>query len=137
MLLVPRTCKAKSCDELFARKKLHGPLITVPASGIVARNFQRGLKQRGVTWPQTVEATSIELVGDYIANGDGFGVSIAIAQITRKKHVRILPLPGFDPMTIGVLWRGEPTPLVRAAIEVVQVYARETWPDWAGADDFE
>lgn len=137
VLLVPRACKAKSCDELFARKKLSEPLITVPASGIVARNFQRGLKQRGVAWPQTVEATSIELVGDYVANGDGYGVSIAIAQITRKKDVRMLPLPGFDPMTIGVLWRGEPTPLVRAAIDVVQGYARETWPDWACADELE
>ena len=137
VLLVPRTCKAKSCDELFAQKKLSEPLIAVPASGVVARNFQRGLKKRGVTWPQTVEATSIELVGDYVANGDGFGVSIAIAQITRKKDVRALPLPGFDPMTIGVLWRGEPSPLVRAAIEVVRGYAHETWPDWACADELE
>ena len=137
VLLVPRTCKAKSCDELFAQKKLSEPLIAVPASGVVARNFQRGLKKRGVTWPQTVEATSIELVGDYVANGDGFGVSIAIAQITRKKDVRALPLPGFDPMTIGVLWRGEPSPLVRAAIDVVRGYAHETWPEWACADEFE
>ena len=137
VLLVHRDSGVKSCDELFARKKLSEPLITVPASGLVARNFQRGLKKRRVTWPQTVEATSIELVADYVANGDGFGVSIAIAPIVRKKEVRVLPLPGFDPMTIGVLWRGEPSPLVRTAIEVVQGYAREIWPDWACRDELE
>ena len=107
----------------------------MPASGVVSRNFQRGLKKRGVIWPQTVEATSIELVSDYVANGDGFGVSIAIAPITRKRDARALPLPGFTPMTIGAIWRGEPTLLVQALIEVVQGYAMETWPQWTCADE--
>ena len=137
VLLVHRNSGVKSCGELFARKRLAEPLISVPTSGVVSRNFQRGLKKHGVAWPQTVEATSIELVADYVANGDGFGVSIAIAPIVRKKEVRVLPLPNFEPMTIGVLWRGEPSPLVRAAIEVVQGYARETWPDWACQDELE
>ena len=135
VLLVPRACKVKSCDELFAQKHLTAPLISVPASGVVARNFQRGLKKRGVTWPQTVEATSIELVADYVANGDGYGVSIEIAPIARKRDVRVLPLPGFDPMTIGVAWRGEPSPLVRAAIGVIRTYAHETWPQWKSPDE--
>ena len=131
VLLVPRSCQAKSCDELFANKRIAEPLISVPASGVVSRNFQRGLKKRGVVWPQTVEATSIELVADYVANGDGFGVSIEIAPIARKREVRALPLPNFEPMTIGVLWRGEPSPLVTALIEVVQGYALETRPAWS------
>ena len=135
VLLAPRSCRAKSCDEIFAQKRLTEPLISVPASGVVSRNFQRGLKKRGVIWPQTVEATSIELVADYVANGDGFGVSIEIAPITRKREVRVLPLPGFEPMTIGALWRGEPSLLVQAAIEVVQGYAKEMWPQWSCADE--
>ena len=135
VLLVPRTCKAKSCDELFAQKRLDVPLISVPASGVVARNFQRGLKKRGVSWPQSVEATSIELVADYVANGDGFGVSIAISPITRKRDVRVLPLPGFLPMTIGAIWRGEPTLPVQALIDVMQGYAQETWPQWTCEDN--
>ena len=134
VLLVPRSCKAKSCDELFAQKRRSEPLISVPASGVVSRNLQHGLKKRGVIWPQTVEATSIELVGDYVANGDGFGVSIAIAPIARKRDVRVLPLPGFEPMTIGAIWRGEPSLLVQALIEVVQGFAKETWPQWTCAD---
>jgi DNA-binding transcriptional LysR family regulator len=131
VLLVPRSCKAKTCDEIFAQKRISEPLISVPASGVVSRNFQAGLKRRGVTWPQTVEATSIELVADYVANGDGFGVSIAISPITRKREVRVLPLPGFTPMTIGAIWRGEPSLLVQALVEVVQGYAQETWPQWS------
>eukprot|EP01035_Chromulina_nebulosa_P014668 gene14668-19409_t len=131
VLLVPSACKVKSSEELFAQKKRTEPLISVPASGVVARNFQRGLKKRGVSWPQTVEATSIELVSDYVANGDGYGVSIAIAPIARKREVRVLPLTGFEPMTIGVLWRSEPSPLLQTVIDVVRAYAHETWPQWA------
>ncbi|MEO6244805.1 MAG: substrate-binding domain-containing protein, partial [Opitutaceae bacterium] len=135
VLLVPRVSGVKSAEELFARKRIAEPLISVPTSGLVSRNFQRGLKQRGVVWPQTIEATSIELVADYVANGDGFGVSIAIASIARHRRIKALPLAGFDPMTIGVLWRGEPTPLVRATCEAMQAHARETWPEWACKDE--
>ena len=49
--------------------------------------------------------------------------------------MRVLPLPGFEPMTIGALWRGEPSLLVQAAIDVVQGYAKETWPRWSCADE--
>ncbi|MBI5770991.1 MAG: LysR family transcriptional regulator [Verrucomicrobia bacterium] len=135
VLLVPRACKARTCDEIFAAKRIAEPLISVPASGVVSRNFQAGLKKRGVIWPQTVEATSIELVADYVANGDGFGVSIAISPIMRKREVRVLPLPGFTPMTIGAIWRGEPSLLVQALVDVVQGYAEETWPAWKASRD--
>ena len=135
VLLVDRKSLIKSCGELWARKRLSEPLIALPASSIVTQNFQRGLKKRGVTWPQTVEATSIEIVADYVANGDGFGVSVALAPMTGRRDVRVLPLEGFAPMTVGALWRGEPTPLVRALIEDVQGYAREMWPKWACRDE--
>ena len=118
-------------------KNIFEPLIALPASAIVTRNFQRGLKKRGVTWRQSIEATSIELIADYVANGDGMGVSIALAPIVRRRDVRVLPLMGFEPMTVGVLWRGEPSLLVRALVEEVQGYARETWPDWACQDELE
>jgi DNA-binding transcriptional LysR family regulator len=131
VLLVHRSSGITSAEELFARKRLAEPLISVPGSGLVSRNFQRGLKKRAVKWPQTIEATSIELVADYVANGDGCGVSIAIAPMTQRKQVRVLPLTGFDPMTIGILWRREPSPLVRTVIDEICDYSRRTFPDWA------
>jgi DNA-binding transcriptional LysR family regulator len=134
VLLVPRKSGVKSVGELWARKRLNEPLISVPASGVVTRNFQRGLKKLGVIWPQTIEATSIELVADYVANGDGFGVGVALEPILRRRDVRALPLPGFDPMVVGAIWRGEPSLLVRALVEEVQAYAKETWPEWACDD---
>jgi len=131
VLLVHRRSPVKSAEELWARKKISEPLIGLPASTTVTRNFQRGLKRRGVTWPQALEATSLELVTRYVANGDGVGVNVAIPAMVKHRDVRVLPLAGFEPMTMGALWRGEPSPLVAALLEMVRRYAAETWPEWA------
>jgi DNA-binding transcriptional LysR family regulator len=134
VLLTPRGSKVKSSEQLWTSKRITEPLILLPASSAVTRSFQRGLKRLGVTWPRSAEAASVQLIADYVANGDGFGVSVALPLIVRRRDVRVLPLTGFDPMAIGAIWRGEPSPLVRALIDEVQAYARETWPEWAVAD---
>ena len=66
-----------------------------------------------LAFPQTVEAGSIDLLSCYVANGYGFGVNIALESVTRQPGVRVLPLVGFEPITMGLVWRGEPSPVVR------------------------
>lgn len=134
VLLVHRRSPIKAADDLWVRKKVAEPLVGLPASTTVMRNFQRGLKRREVVWPQAVETTSVELVTRYVASGEGHGVSLRIADVTRHREVRTLPLEGFEPMTMGVLWRGEPSDVVRGAIDEVRRYSRETWPTWASEE---
>ena len=98
------------------------------------RGFFATLKKRRVSWPNVIEATSLDLVTRYVANGDGIGLNILVNPKARPRDVRVLPLAGFAPVAMGALWRGEPTPLVRAAIDGVRAYARATWPDWACAE---
>ena len=38
---------------------------------------------------------------------------------------------GISAVEIVAIWRGEPTPLVRAVIEECQRYGRENWPELA------
>ena len=134
VLLVHRRAAPRSLAELWARKKIAEPLVGLPASTSIMRNFQRDLKRRDVTWPQTVEAASVELVTRYVANGEGHGVNVGIASIVRHRDVRAFPLEGFEPMTMGVLWRGEPTPVVRTMLEEIRRYSHETWPEWASEE---
>ena len=136
VLLVHRDSPLKRADELWSRKKLSEPLVGQPAVTSIMRGFQRGLKRRGVVWPQTIEATSVEMVTRYVAHGQGNGVNVAIPEVIEHPDVRALPLEGFEPMTMGVLWRGEPTPLVRAVILEAQSYSKATWPKWAVTDKF-
>ena len=124
----------KSAEELWAQRKIAEPLICLPESTGIVRGFFATLKKRRVSWPNVIEATSLDLVTRYVTNGDGIGLNILVNPKARPRDVRILPLAGFAPVTMGALWRGEPTPLVQAAIDGVRAYARATWPDWACAE---
>jgi DNA-binding transcriptional LysR family regulator len=87
------------------------------------------LKRRGVSWPQIVETTSLDLVTRYVANGDGIGLNVAVDPKLKIRDVRTLPLAGFPPVMMGAMWRGEPSPLQKAVSDGVRSYAQETWPE--------
>jgi hypothetical protein len=40
-------------------------------------------------------------------------------------QVRRLPLPGFEPVSFGAMWRGKSTPVLDAFLEVIQDRAKE------------
>ena len=135
VLLVHRTSPWKNAEDLLARKKIPEPLVGQPVATSVMQSFQRDLKRLRVVWPQAVEATSVELVMRYVANGEGCGV-VNRAAIGRLKHrdVRALPLDGFEPMLMAVVWSGEPPPHVRAVIEELRRYADGAFPEAKCAD---
>ncbi len=135
VLLVHRTAPWKNVEEILARKKIPEPLVGQPGTTSVMQNFQRDLKRRRVTWPQTLEATSVELVMRYVANGEGCGVvNLAVLGHLKHRDVRALPLDGFEPILMAVLWSGDPAPHVRAAIEELRRYSNATFPQWKCAD---
>lgn len=121
----------KSAEQLWERKKITEPLICLPASTGIMRGFFETLKKKGVTWRNIIEATSLDLVTRYVANGDGIGLNVLVHPGVKSREVRVLPLEGFPPVTMGALWRGEPTPLLQAAIDGVADYTKATWPEWA------
>ncbi len=135
VLLVHRTARWKTAAELWTEKKIPARLVAQPATTAFMQSFQRDLKRRRIVWPQALEATSAELVWRYVADGEGYGVvnRVALAKL-KGREVRVLPLDDFEPMTMGALWRGEPSPLIRAVIEEMRRYTHATFPDWACAE---
>ncbi len=132
VLQVHRKSRIKSAAELWARKRIEEPLVSsVPAPDNI---FQKGLKRLGVEWRPSVEASSLELVTQYVADGQGIGVNVAVPELSQHPHVRVLPLTGFDAVEIIAIWRDKPNTVVRAVLEELQHYAREKWPDLAVAD---
>lgn len=131
VLLVPKKSRWKNAAELWKQKKIDEPLVGLPAASSVTRSFLKDLRRRGVKWPQSVEAPSMEMVTGHVAAGVGLGVNLAIAEAIADPGVRVLPLEGFAPMEIGLRWTGVLSPLLRDAILELQRYTRETWPDWA------
>lgn len=121
----------KSVEELWRKKTITEPLVCLPQDTGIVRGFFQELKKRGVSWPHVVEVTSLDLVARYAANGEGMGLNVLVNPRARPRGVRVLPLEGFAPVTMGALWRGEMTDLMQAAIDGVRDYAHARWPEWA------
>jgi len=131
VLLAPRRSKLKSAAELWRPGLVEEALICLPANESLTRTFQRQLKRLKVEWPVAIEASSLELITRYVADGYGLGVSVDLPGVTRQREVRVLPLAGFDPLEMALLWRGEPTPLIRMVIDEAARYVAQQWPAWA------
>jgi len=125
VLLVEKASKIKSAEELWARDKIDEPLICFPAGEPLRKNFQQRLTELGVDWFPSIEASSVDLIETYVANGLGIGVSAAIPKKLLSPKVRALPLLDFPPVIIGALWRGKLTPLMTAFLEEAKLRAKQ------------
>lgn len=130
VLLAHKKSKITAADELWQTGVVEEPLICLPQTELMSRVFRRGLQQRDVDWPQSIEASSLDLITRYVANGYGIGLSVDAPEVTRHANVRVLPLSDFPSLEIAALWSGEPSPLVSAFLEEAQRYVAKQWPAW-------
>lgn len=133
VLLAPKSLKVKSAEALWADGEVEHPLITLPPSETVCRTFRKGLQQRRVDWPMHMEASSLDLITRYVANGYGIGLSVDAGEIVKHPRVTVLPLTDFEPIVITAFWRGTLTPLLEEILGGMQDYARTLWPEWCEA----
>jgi DNA-binding transcriptional LysR family regulator len=134
VLQVAKSSRIKRAADLIAQKRIEEPLICLEPKSIFVQRFFAELKAQGATWPHVVEATSLDLVTRYVANGDGIGLNVLVDRQARTRGVRILELPGFSPLMMGALWRGQASKPVQAVVERIRTYAKATWPDWVCAE---
>ena len=114
VLLVEKGSRYQSAEELWKLDKIEDSLICLPPTETPARIFLQQLRRLKVDWFPGIEASSTDLIETYVANGLGIGVSVAIPKKAFPANVRVLPLADFPRITIGALWRGKKTPLVKA-----------------------
>lgn len=134
VLLVHKQSKLKSAAALWEQGEIDEPLIGLPPTEPLMKNFRLGLQRRQVDWPHAIEASSMEPVTRYVANGYGMGVSLGQTEVVKHPEVRVLPLEGFAPLEMAALWNGEPPPLVRVMLREAQRFVAERWPDLAVED---
>ena len=124
VLLVPKESPLKTAKELIERDRIDVPLISLPRSESIYKNFQRGLAKLRVDWFTSIEVSTLELIETYVMEGYGIGLSVAIPGTKHRANMRMLPLEGFDSVEFGVLWHGKPGPVVKACIQVIEQQAR-------------
>jgi DNA-binding transcriptional LysR family regulator len=131
VLLVPARAPRRLAEEWWAGGPGRAPLISLPATESLTRVFQRELRARGVRWQVTIEADSLLMIAQYVARGQGVGVSLDFPGYTLRAGVRAVPLPGFAPVEVAAWWRDEPSPVVGAFLAEAVQRVRESWPQLA------
>jgi DNA-binding transcriptional LysR family regulator len=124
VLLVESGSAIKSAEELWKRDKIDVPLICLPASEALSKNFLDQVNRIGVEWFPSIEASSVDLVDTYVESGLGIGVAVAVPGKVWSPGIRALPLSNFKPVNLGVMWQGRRTPLIDAFIEILQGAAK-------------
>jgi DNA-binding transcriptional LysR family regulator len=125
ILLVPRSSRLKSAEELWQRDRIDETLITVPSNEPMCRAFQEGLRKLKVDWFCGIEVSTLEMVQTYVANGYGIGVTARVPKAKYHSQVRLLPLEGFPMPVFGALWQGRLTPVIGGMLEIVRQATRE------------
>jgi DNA-binding transcriptional LysR family regulator len=125
VLLVEAASPIKSADELWQRDRIEEPLICLPIGEALCKTFLSKLTEIGVDWYPSIEASSVDLVETYVANGLGVGMSVAVPGKALSPKLRMLPLPDFPPVMMGVLWRGKTTALLQAFLDELKLRAKK------------
>ena len=64
----------------------------------------------GVSWLPKMEMDSLDLIERYVEAGYGFGLSVWLPEKKPSSRIRVLELPEFPPVKVGVLYREESSP---------------------------
>ena len=120
VLLVPKSSKLESADELWRRDRIEESLISVPSNEPIRRAFQEGLSKRNVDWLSGIEVSSVEMAQTYVASGYGFGVTVHVSKLKLHPKIKAVPLEGFDELTFGILWQGRHTSVLDSMFKIVE-----------------
>jgi DNA-binding transcriptional LysR family regulator len=123
VLLVEKSSRFTDAEQLWKLDRIAEPLIALPAFEVVYKNFQQELGRKGVEWFTSIEVSSLDLVEKYVAGGLGIGLSVSIPGLEFSPKLRAIPLPGFEPLSLGVLRGQRVTPVAEALIEELKTRA--------------
>ncbi|HVE15193.1 MAG TPA: LysR family transcriptional regulator [Chthoniobacterales bacterium] len=99
-------------------------LISLPAHELLPRLFARGMKKLKREWSITIEVNSAELIGPYVSNGLGAGLTVSSPHLPRPSGIRELPLKGFPQLSVGAFWAGRLSPIAQEFVDHLTTIAR-------------
>lgn len=129
VLLVPQEHEVRSAADLWRRREIPYPLIALPEQESITRVFFRGLRAMRLDWPLALEASSTDLLLQYVVNGYGLGVTVDVPGARLDARVRAVALPGFDPVRISVVHPEPGDALHQVFADAIRLRAQTLWPE--------
>jgi DNA-binding transcriptional LysR family regulator len=108
ILLLPKSCKVRSTKDFWAGGTLMHPLISLSPNELICQIFQKTLAKLGISWLPKIEMDSLELIEKYVVTGFGVGLSVRMPQKKLPATIRVLDLPDFPRVRLGVIYRHGP-----------------------------
>lgn len=134
VLIVPEALNVKSLDDLIVKSddgtgyKSKIPLVGLPANEALQQIFEKGLAKKNITWDVSVEVNSLDVIHSYVCRGFGAGVAVGVPGVAGEKIVaegcKAIPLDGFDPLEVGILYQGTLKPVAEEFIIETSNYVK-------------
>ena len=131
ILLLPEDHKANHLDDLLVEGD---PLVAIPLVGLpknetVTQLFQKGVDAKNLNWSVAVEVDALSGVSHFVRCGFGAGIAVEIPGIAVPYGLKAIPLDGFPPLVMGIIYQGSLKPLAQlfldAAVARAQVLIAE------------
>lgn len=107
ILLASKTSGFKSMRDLNPGGRIVEPLISLGPHELICQRFQETLAKMRVYWLPKIEMDSLELIENYVEAGYGVGLSLRLPGKKFSAKLRVIELPNFPGVRVGVLYRRE------------------------------
>lgn len=102
-------------------------LIGLPLSNPIARHLHRSLEQHGLSWPVTVEVSSLAHTHAYVNLGLGYAMALSQGR-NQPSGWFPLPISIVPPLRLGAWYGANLPPLARRLLQIARRYTKQLQP---------
>jgi len=127
MLLLPKDHPAACFEDLLeeGNPEVPIPLVGLPKHESVAQIFQKGVEEKNLAWPVSVEVSSLDSVKHFVRNGFGAGLAVNVPEMKEPEGLKAIELIGFPPVIIGIVYQGALKPVAEMFLSTAEERANE------------
>jgi len=135
ILIVPESLNVSSLEDLLesgdgsAGSKAKIPLVGLPPHEALQQIFEKGLEEKNISWDVSVEVNSLDVIRSYVRRGFGAGVAVGVPGESGEEYVadgcKVIPLHGFAPLEIGILFQGTLKPIAQEFVDETKDYVKK------------
>jgi len=110
-------------DQYGQGLELKYPLVAMEEEEVIMKVFQNYMKKEDAVWESSVKVSALDVIQEYVSQGFGVGIGVAVPGRKLDTKVKTIPLKGCPSMTLGVVYQGKLKPLGNTFIDKARTAA--------------